>query len=125
MRNELAAKLDCSKRVRKASKQGRSTSAKKRLKLERCGRLLRPNKAMRAVSKGATRSKLLRQGTHSRCAFRGKTRIMLGFTACPCARSPRYLRQGPIGALPHDPTSAFLNSRHPAVPLTTAGQRAW
>src|SRR5215469_14816805 len=30
-----SAKLSCSKRVRKASKQGRSTSARKRLKLER------------------------------------------------------------------------------------------
>src|SRR6266705_6093655 len=51
-----SAKLYCSKRVRKASKLGRSTSARKRRKLERWGRYLRPNNAMKADPKGAKRS---------------------------------------------------------------------
>src|SRR5450755_733256 len=44
-------KLRCWKRVRNASKQGPSTAARKRLRLERWGRHLRPNKAMNAVSR--------------------------------------------------------------------------
>src|SRR5258708_7037626 len=44
----------------------------------------------------------------------GIYQLTCGSVSLPMREEPRYLRQGPIGALPHDPTSAFLNSRHPA-----------
>ena len=40
--------------------------------------------------------------------------LTCGSVGLPMREEPRYLQQGPIGALPHDPTFAFLNSRHPA-----------
>ncbi len=43
--------------ARKASKQGRSTSARKRLQLDRWGKHRRSNRAMKAISNAATRSK--------------------------------------------------------------------
>src|SRR6266699_1275936 len=52
-----SARLCLWQRVRKASKLERPTSAKKRLRLDRCGRSMRPNSAITAVSKAARHPK--------------------------------------------------------------------